>query len=76
MSVPVHAQAQELLDARAAAGVPPTWEQTPEQARATVAASLAGAPPGPAVASARDITIPGRAGGLPGALGRDGRTAN
>lgn len=65
MSVPVHAQAQELLDARAAAGVPPTWEQTPEQARATVAASLAGAPPGPAVASARDITIPGRAGGLP-----------
>jgi acetyl esterase len=65
MSVPVHPQAQQLLDGRAAACVPPTWEQTPEQVRAGFAATRNVIGPGPAVASARDIVIPGRAGGIP-----------
>jgi acetyl esterase len=65
VTVPVHPQAQQILDGKAASGAPPTWEQTPAQARAGFAATreLIGA--GPAVASARDIVIPGRTGPIP-----------
>ncbi|HWG00345.1 MAG TPA: alpha/beta hydrolase, partial [Trebonia sp.] len=51
--------------ARAAAGLPPTWERTAAEVRADVAAARAAAGPGPEVASVRDILIPGRDGGIP-----------
>ena len=63
MTVPVHPQARQILDGRAAAGLPPTWEQTPSQVRASFAATRELIGPGPAVASARDIVIPGGTGG-------------
>ncbi len=65
MSVPVNPQAQQVLDGRAAAGVPPTWEQTPDEVRAGFAPVREMIGPGPSVASVRDITIPGQAGGIP-----------
>jgi len=65
VSVPVHPQAQQILDGRAAAGAPPTWEQTPSQVRAGFAATRELIGPGPAVASVRDIAIPGQAGPIP-----------
>jgi len=65
VSVSVNPQAQEVLDGRAAAGVPPTWEQTPEEVRAGFAPVKAMIGPGPAVASVRDIIIPGKAGEIP-----------
>ncbi|HEX6449177.1 MAG TPA: alpha/beta hydrolase [Trebonia sp.] len=65
MAIPVNPQAQALLDGRAAAGSPPTWKQTPAQVRAGFAATRELIGPGPAVASARDIAIPGQAGGIP-----------
>jgi acetyl esterase len=62
----VHPQAQQILDGKAASGVPPLWELSPDQARAGVAANLAAnVPAGPALESVRDIVIPSRAGGLP-----------
>jgi acetyl esterase len=65
MSDSVNPQAQQVLDGRAAAGVPPTWEQTPDEVRAGFAPvrELIGA--GPDVGSVRDIVIPGQAGGIP-----------
>jgi acetyl esterase/lipase len=65
VTVPVNPQAERLLAGRAAVGTPPTWEQTPDQVRAGFATTreLIGA--GPAVESARDIVIPGQAGGIP-----------
>jgi acetyl esterase len=65
VSVSIHPQAQQILDGRAAVGVPPTWECTPDEVRAGFGPvrELIGA--GPAVASVRDIVIPGQAGGIP-----------
>jgi acetyl esterase len=66
VSASVHPQAQQVLNDKAAAGVPPLWELSPGEARAGVAANLAGCvPAGPALASVRDIVIPSRAGGMP-----------
>jgi acetyl esterase len=65
----VHPQAQQVLDGKAAAGVPPLWEMSPDDARAGVAANLAAnVPAGPALESVRDIVIPSRAGGMPARL--------
>jgi acetyl esterase len=61
----VHPQAQQLLDGKAASGVPPLWELTPDEGRAGVAANAALIGPGPDVASVRDIVIPSQAGGQP-----------
>jgi len=64
VSVSVNPQARDILDARAAAGVPPTWEQTPEEVRAGFEPVRQSIGPGPEVASVRDIEIPGQAGGI------------
>jgi acetyl esterase len=61
----INPQAQQMLDGKAAAGGPPLWELTPEEARAVVAVNNAAIGAGPAVASVRDIVIPGQAGGIP-----------
>jgi acetyl esterase len=65
MSGSIHPQAKLILDGMAAAGGPPFWELTPEQARAVVAANNANIGPGPAVESVRDVVIPAQAGGIP-----------
>jgi acetyl esterase len=65
MAVPVHPQTRQVLAGRAAVGAPPAWEQTPEQLRAAFTATREVIGPGPAMASARDIVIPGRSGGIP-----------
>ena len=65
MSGSIHPQAQLLLDGKAAIGVPPFWELTPEQARAIVTANNETIGPGPAVETVRDVLIPGHAGGIP-----------
>jgi len=61
----VNPQAQLVLDGRAAAGVPPTWEQTPDEVRAGFGPVREMIGPGPEVASVRDISIPGQAGEIP-----------
>ena len=61
----VHPQAQQVLDGKAASGVPPLWELTPSEGRAVVEANGVIIGAGPDVASVRDITIPSRAGGMP-----------
>jgi acetyl esterase len=61
----INPQAQQILDGKAAAGGPPLWEQTPEEARAVVTANNALIGAGPFVASVRDVVIPGQAGGIP-----------
>jgi acetyl esterase len=58
----VHPQAQQILDAKAAAGVPPLWELSPDEARAGVDANAAVIGAGPDVASVRDIVVPSQAG--------------
>ncbi len=65
MSDSVNAQARQVLDGRAEAGVPPTWEQTAAEARAGFAPVREMIGPGPDVASVRDIVIPGKAGTIP-----------
>ena len=65
MSGSINPQAQLILDGRTAAGGPPIWELTPEEARAVVTANNARIGPGPAVASVRDTLVPGQAGGMP-----------
>ena len=65
MSVSVNSQAKEILAGRAAAGVPPTWEQTPSQVREGFESVREMIGPGAKVASVRDIEIPGHAGGIP-----------
>ncbi|MGH3169191.1 MAG: alpha/beta hydrolase fold domain-containing protein, partial [Trebonia sp.] len=65
MNFPVHPQARQVLDDRAAAGTPPVSEQTPQEVRAGFEAEQETRPPGPAVESIRDIVIPGQAGGIP-----------
>ena len=64
MGATVHPQAQQVLDAKAAAGVPPFWELSPGDARAVVEANAAVIGAGPDVASVRDIVIPAQAGGI------------
>lgn len=68
MGVSVHPQAQQILDGKAAAGGPPLWELTPDEARAGVEANNAVIPAGPDVESVRDIVIPSQAGGMPARL--------
>lgn len=65
MAGSMHPQAQRLLDGKAAAGVPPLWELTPDEGRAGDAVNAGLIGPGPEMASVRDIVlpIPGRAGG-------------
>ena len=41
MGIPVHPQARQILDGKAASGAPPLWELTPGEARAGVEASNA-----------------------------------
>jgi acetyl esterase len=65
MSGSINPQAQLLLDGKAAAGAPPIWELTPEEARAIVTANTEIIGAGPAVESVRDILVPGQAGGIP-----------
>jgi acetyl esterase len=65
VGVSVNPQAREILDGRAAAGVPPTWEQTPAQVREGFEPVREMIGPGPEIASVRDIEIPGQAGGIP-----------
>ena len=65
MAVSVHPQAQQLLDGKAASGVPPLWELTPDEGRAGVAANAALIGAGPDVAAVRDIVIPSKTGGIP-----------
>ena len=65
MAAFVHPQAQQILDGKAAAGAPPLWEQTPDEARAGVEAANTAIPAGPDLASVTDIVIPGRSGGIP-----------
>ena len=65
MAASVHPQAQQILDGKAAAGAPPLWELTPDEARAGVEANNAMIPAGPAMESVRDIVIPSQAGGMP-----------
>jgi acetyl esterase len=61
----VHSQAQQILDGKAASGVPPLWELTPDEGRALAEANGVIIGAGPSVASVRDITIPSQAGGIP-----------
>ena len=65
MANPVHPQAQMFLDGKAAAGAPPNWELSPDEARALVDANSAIIPAGPELESVRDIVIPSQAGGMP-----------
>jgi len=65
VAVSVHPQAQQLLDGKAASGVPPLWELTPDEGRAGVAANAALIGAGPDVAAVRDIVIPSKTGGIP-----------
>jgi acetyl esterase len=60
----VHPQARQILDAKAAAGAPPLWELSPDEARAGVDANAAVIGAGPDLASVRDIVIPSPAGGI------------
>jgi acetyl esterase len=66
MGAVVHPQAQRLLDGKAAAGRPPLWELTVEEARAGVGANAALIGAGPDVASVRDIVLPAQGGELAG----------
>jgi acetyl esterase len=68
VGVSVHPQAQQILDGKAAAGEPPNWELTPDEARAAVEANTAMIPAGPDLEYVRDIVIPSQAGGLPARL--------
>jgi acetyl esterase len=58
-------QAKALLDMMAALGAPPLNEQTPEVARATMAAARDARPPGEDVANVKDQDIPGPHGEIP-----------
>ena len=61
----INPQAQAVLDGRRAAGVPPLWEQTAQEARAGFAPVKEMIGPGPDVAKVSDILIPGQAGPIP-----------
>jgi acetyl esterase len=64
----VHQQAQQILDGKAAAGAPPLWELSPDEARAGVEANISIIPAGPDVESVRAFVIPAQAGGIPARL--------
>ncbi len=59
--MPLHPEAQQLLDMSAAAGLPPLWEMTPEQARN----SRPLPPPGPEVHRVEDMEVAGPEGPIP-----------
>jgi acetyl esterase len=62
----LHPQAQLFVDGKAAAGAPPLWELSPDEAKAVVETNnMALIPAGPEVESVRDIVIPSQAGGMP-----------
>lgn len=65
MSLPVHPQAQHILDGKAASGAPPMWELSPDEGRAVVDAATSAIPAGPDLESVRDVVVPSPAGGLP-----------
>lgn len=65
MAVSVHPQVQQILDVKAAAGAPPLWELSPDEARAGVETANAAIPVGPDLESVRDIVIPTPAGPVP-----------
>ena len=68
MSVFVHPQAQQILDGRAAVGMPPLWELTPDEARAGAETNNAVIPAGPDLELVRNFVIPSLAGGIPARL--------
>ena len=68
MGLSVHPQARQILDGKAAAGAPPLWELSPDEARAGVEANNTMIPVGPDLDSVRDIVIPSQAGGMPARL--------
>ena len=63
--MPVHPEAQQLLDALVAMGLPPTEEQTVPAARAATAGFIALQGDPVALASVADRTVPGPAGEIP-----------
>lgn len=66
--MPLHPQAQGLLDGLHAEGGPPLYELSVEEARAIPEALRELIGPGPEVAEVRDISIPGPAGPLAGRI--------
>jgi acetyl esterase len=60
--MPLHPEAQALLDVAEQLGQPPIYTLSPEDARAQVIANTALLPPGPDVAHVEDMTIPVRDG--------------
>jgi acetyl esterase len=63
--VTLHPDAQRFLDVIAEADAPPLTSMTPDEARAGSAFFVDLIGPGPEVASARDIEIPGSSGAIP-----------
>lgn len=63
--MPLDPQARGLLDMIAAAGSPPMWAQTPDEARAGYAGLSAVAGPPTDVVPSEDRTVPGPAGEIP-----------
>lgn len=62
MAASVHPQAQQILDERTAAGTPPRWEMTPDEARAAAEAGNAAIPAGPDLELVQEVVIPTTAG--------------
>ncbi len=62
--MPLHPEAQALLDVAEQLGQTPIYELSPEEARAQVVANTALLPPGPEVAHVEDIAIPVRDGAI------------
>jgi acetyl esterase len=65
-------QVRDLLNMIAAAGNPPMWEQTPQEARAGLAALIALGGPAEELVPIEDRSVPGPAGDIPVRLYRPG----
>jgi acetyl esterase len=63
--MPLDPDVQAMLDELAGAGFPGLASMTPERARAFASGMAASLPPGPALPSVADTTIPGSAGPVP-----------
>lgn len=61
--MPLHPQAQEVIDATRALGLPPNHAVTPQEARANAARRIRS--PGPEVAAVVNRAVPGPAGAIP-----------
>ena len=61
--MPLHPQAQQIIDATRALGLPPNHAVTPQEARANAARRVRS--PGPEVAAVVNRTVPGPAGDIP-----------